>query len=99
MREQELNEKLARWAGVPDNIIFAGNCPECGQPMEFTQSLDACFKWLVPKVSKTNEVRIIIPPNTEKRYLVEIGHQDRVEAETLALALCLAIKKLIDKGG
>jgi len=65
MNEQELNKKLAEWAGFT-KIIQLGSCL-CGYPPNFiyknwnklsvgmfpipnfTQSLDACFRWLVPK--------------------------------------------------
>lgn len=101
-----LNKKLAEWRfpeyiriefakdGSINGVMPEGNYHWISKP--FTQSLDAIFKWLVPKVAFGNEIRIIIPPNTTQRFLVEIGHQDRVEERTLSLALCLTIEKLID---
>lgn len=50
---EELNKKLAEWAGfycleglwtIRDEDVLEVRLPD------FTQSLDACFKWLVPKV-------------------------------------------------
>jgi len=105
--EVVLNRKLAEWAGLKvistmdfkdrgelyiefkdgDGMI---NFLEC-----FTQSLDACFKWLVPKAQETNEIQILLPPGTAQRAIVIIGHNAPIEAKTPALALCKAIEKLI----
>jgi len=93
----ELNEKLARfaWVGLSDDDYeYLARQPE----NDFTNSLDACFKWLVPKVKDSREIIITIPPDppTRSRYIVEIAFNIRAEAETLSLALCLAIEKIID---
>lgn len=42
----ELNKKLAEWVG----ITLVG-VPDGCEP-QFTESLDACFKWLVPKLDE-----------------------------------------------
>jgi len=63
----------------------------------FTQSLDACFEWLVPEA-----VKMII--NSNKRLtkwgalkrLFELWIEECVEEEQIILALCLAIEKLVD---
>jgi len=108
---KELNEKLARWAGftqtVGESLEGIWTFPERSRASNmlpnFTEDLNACFKWLVPKFNWfilsggamgdhfTAECRLY-----EQK---EIGHK-RVfgEAETPALALCKAIEQLIDKG-
>jgi len=76
----------------------------------FPESLDACFKWLVPKVLQNKwKVRIAwsgIPPgkpqanlsNWDSQFIRQTRPQISVYAETPALALCKSIEKLIDKG-
>lgn len=102
MNEQELNKKLAEWAG------FTPAHPNCGNPKhmtepkgtlyggcvpipDFTQSLDACFKWLIPKVqTKVGDRKLVGLVNGAVCYAVD-------HKMATALALCLAIEKLIDK--
>ena len=74
----------------------------------FTDSLDACFKWLVPKLGTTLIGVDFIPPyrkqgewlcnvEFEKVYMGRfIIESYRAKGETSALALCRAIEKLID---
>lgn len=117
-QEQELNEKLAEWAGFalvdwekqvcgtaqpwislryPDNTYHdRNNMPN------FTQSLDDCFKWLVPKLrsgaSAYSRAITLYQCRTKWGcYLSEDKGRYSV-AETPALALCLAIEKLIEGG-
>ena len=64
----------------------------------FTDSLDACFEHLVPKL----EYAQISWQNPPKVYCVAFasivgGLEFSAEAETPALALCKAIEKLIDE--
>ena len=127
MMQQELNrldKKFAEWAGFtnygdtdwrrPDGMLAGGTglCPD------FTQSLDACFKWLVPK-SRMDTLWIINnldSPTPKLEYCFgitrgegndlicwdkEIPIEDCLSpiVDTPALALCLAIEKLIDSGG
>ena len=85
-REQKLNKELTEWAGLEDVL-------ELGRICTFTQSFDACIEWLVPKI---------------KGYTLQScddGHLAYVFTETSkefgidrrpALAMCLAIEKLID---
>lgn len=63
MKEQKLNEKLAKWVGLKDVQTFLDHTgkvnkiqfenPEHKQLYivvnPFTQSLDVCFKWFKPK--------------------------------------------------
>jgi len=99
---QELNEKLAEWAGFHsvhyrDGETHGYDTKEALYWLQFTQSLDACFKWLVPKIQDddySQEVTIYQYPNGWGCY---IGDMRKYQvAETPALALCLAIEKLID---
>lgn len=100
MDEQELNKKLAEWVGVDSFPIY----PTGYDYPDFTQSLDACFKWLVPRLAEwsiSNKER----DEGEVLPYAEIGYRNDSNkwsyfeewAETPSLALCLAIEKLIDK--
>ena len=70
-----------------------------------TESLDACFKWLVPNIK--GEWSISVGKHTDRpTYYGRIqgfyfdSPQYRGDSnESPALALCLAIEKLIDGGG
>ena len=118
MTEQELNKKLAEWAGFkreyanvylgavwknPDGNWYGDTLPN------FAQSLDACFKWLVPKLIATNIVlRLGCSRNKHEIVwwagLLQLGEgmpyhfkeHYHSGGENLTLALCLAIEKLID---
>lgn len=108
MNEQELNKKLAEWVGFhkrqpeisvdwwrPDGQ-YEGSCLP-----DFPHSLDACFKWLVPKLNEQAlRIRLINQPVGGNTFFCAIGGKHLAhgwaEAETLAIALCLAIEKLID---
>jgi hypothetical protein len=112
MNEQELNKKLAEWAGFKEikcyekgNERYAYWIEPVSEenygllPPNFTQSFDACFKWLVPKLYGFWLHRSI---NCRDFYFEgSYGDADgathyNAEANTPALALCLAIEKLID---
>ncbi len=71
---------------------------------DFSNSLDACFKWLVPKLPDYYITFTIYPDNIVEAYIMYYpnGKDNALEeaygqGETSALALCLAIEKLIDK--
>ena len=72
----------------------------------FTSSLDDCFKWLVPKLEEKHFC-VMLDRGMLEKYWVALKHTSQVihdhnyweEAETPALALCLAIEKLIDAKG
>ena len=101
----ELNRKLAEWAGftsesrTPNSMWLwtDGDYHNCIP--NFTESLDACFKWLVPELLLDKKVTITIW-NGEKLWYVQLSRPHKFfivgQAETLALALCLVIEKLID---
>lgn len=95
MNEQELNRKLAEWAGFHsvhfrDGETHGYDSQEKLHWLQFTQSLDACFKWLVPKVQA----------KIGNRKLIELVYDVVCYAINnklgVALALCLAVEKLID---
>jgi hypothetical protein len=108
MNEQELNKKLAIWAGFrqPSPPFTYWKCPPNisptvgrDNPPKFTQSLDACFKWLVPTPLKDNpdvQAILTITFDYDSCSIIDIiGKEFRGESEFPALALCLAIEKLI----
>ena len=101
----ELNKKLAEWAGLslaeePDPYsgfyLFADTDGIC-HTADFTHSLNACFKWLVPKLSKPS-VHFYFGDNGCICRLYtgsETGRRYEVEAESPSLALCRAIERMI----
>jgi len=98
--ELELNKKLAKWAGFKwQPITETWLYPSEGLRLElpdFSQSLDACFKWLVPKL--TGEWTIAIANGHDFPYVATVknlGSSTKV-GNTPALALCRAIEKLIE---
>ena len=105
----DLNKKLAEWVGFnfgkdfPDIYSTHGYGSDptgvmiSGLP-NFTESLDTCFKWLLPK-SRVEAIKLM--PTTSGGYgcsLIPEGWGSSVSAlaETPALALCKAIQKLTD---
>jgi len=66
----------------------------------FTQFLDTCFKWLVPSALEKITKRGFIPPIMKLFQLwydeLVTLTRDSSNTEQAALALCLAIEKLID---
>jgi len=109
---EELNKKLADWAGFTEVVakgtltIKVWKDPQGREDMcnpNFTESLDACFKWLVLKLICTANYSIIITQNLGQcigyvRPLQGGKQYDAVDNHNPALALCLAIEKLIDGG-
>jgi len=108
---EELNKKLAEWAGIPlSPIDFGVPCTEGGyDPPNFTESLDACFKWLVPKLNDSGYGIYKFTQYSFHSFGVELGaltYQGTINrymdgicaavAREPALALCLVIEKLID---
>ena len=93
--EQALNKKLAEFAGFVRYENWEKDLPD------FPQSLDACFKWLVPESLKKLMEMGYAPPLMAlfTRWYDEIVtlKGDSSKVDTAALALCLAIEKLIDK--
>lgn len=118
LNEQELNKKLAEWAGLKhldyDIVPITGEKrqDDCRvepnydkqtvghwsfNPPDFTESLDACIKWLAPKLGMWE----INHYNDDKKYSawVSLGYDGwntaELDGKTPALAFCSAIEKLI----
>ena len=122
---KELNKKLAEWAGFIkassgwvegvwkfpfDGTNMGSMVDQSYQVLpDFTSSLDACFKWLVPKLdslgwyltlrSHVYSRDLVRNPDYEAA-LATGSERIRITAHDFnsALALCLAIEKLIDGG-
>lgn len=106
-REQELNKKLAEWRWPNSHICVFVDGIEIDWPTGkgwrielLTESLDACFKWLVPK-AVGSLADTDLSTNIEATYklfdmwLQEISRSPyKVDYE--AMALCLAVEKVID---
>ena len=115
--DSELNKRLAEWAGW-----HSFNENGCGYPPNnipkqprlypiFTQSLDACFKWLVPKLRIGGEypylkeiILDIAMCDVEMYYcylrydsLHDDGFVEREEVQASAENPALALCKAIDK--
>lgn len=117
---KELNEKLAKWAGFTHTVHHTEgyhvryNYPDGTTDdrikytlPDFTSSLDACFKWLVPKFRSVHphswiDISIVGAVTTGVTTFI-INIWDSPDNSTAgsrdtnaALSLCLAIEKLID---
>jgi len=116
--KQKLNEKLARWAGFIEADIrkryyfaiggerrakwYRPDSEYSDRLPNFTNSLDACFKWLVTKaIDEGYDIGIFV----NERIVVSRFEKPEFYTEELAdgisitpLALCLAIEKLIKAG-
>jgi len=104
--------------GYKTTDSFCENCHRAGGYVpfpcipDFTDSLDACFKWLVPKIQSEYEISIVTDDSFRNRGTTRItlthvtkgshGVDKFYPLEYLgmdnnpALALCLAIEKVID---
>lgn len=96
---QGLDKRLEEWVGfIP--IAIDGYAPFWKDPNyknidnapDFTESLDACFKWLVPKYIS------ILMESVSEQTAYEMLFYKWLQEGFDALALCLAIEKLIDGG-
>lgn len=114
---KELNRKLAEWAGFAEIpwYVRAGkqifewlspNAERHNETPDFVKSLDACFKWLVPKLDINDKVLVRWSPvRGYREYTAEIwiwgfpGKDFVVEwtTETPSLALSKAFEAVIDK--
>lgn len=102
---KELNRKLAEWAGFKFDKggssmsgIYIRPRWYCSKPYykdldlpDFTESLAACFKWLMPKAIKEFGGEQVY--QTVKIPLIGFIFA----GNAIAPALCLAIEELIDK--
>ena len=103
MEKQKLNKKLAEWAGfryLPvvgyEGSVWVhpdwkyGNGKWDRELPDFTQSLDACFGWLVLEAKR----------RVNEQQFVQMMHDwlcAFLDGQDPAPALCLAISKLIEK--
>ena len=117
--KQKLNEKLAKWARLKDVQVFLDHSGkvtkiQCEKPNysqlyeiiePFTDSLDACFKWLVPKLVWWDmwsfEDTNIKGKRKEKFISASAQLKNGQKPQNIidknpTLALCLATEKLID---
>ena len=111
MTEEELNEKLAKWAGFtydpPDEKARRVGLIPCGMWIapdgnfdselpDFTHSLDDCFEWLVPKLTFV-QVQVV---DGGALCLASAEKGDRIEVfsatDQPAYALCKAIEKVLE---
>lgn len=112
--KQTLNEKLARWAGFAEADIrkrfyfaiggerlakwYRPGSEYSDKLPNFANSLDACFKWLVPKLRAITINNPLDKPNEWQVDIFAGGGIGKLldrtygEAETPALALCLAVE-------
>ena len=106
---EELNKKLAEWAGFTKAdikkryyfTIGGERVPKWYPPdseysdklPNFPNSLDACFKWLVPEYEK--RYGIYAKADLLCKWLDLYENNQRYKDKP-ALALCKAIEKLID---
>lgn len=108
----QYNEKLVKWLGWQFSPF--GYWYDVGKDAHkkrrpnprFTDSLDLCFKWLVPKLIEQNRwsIQLESKPSFPNTFFATISDSlnphlatFRVQADTPALALCFAIAQLIDK--
>ena len=109
----ELNQKLINFAGIfvndigEEHWIGLDNENKVIHLEPFTTSLDACFKWLVPKLfalHKTISLGYTTFIGEElNHWYVHIlacdftgAYLEGIDKKSPALALCKAIEKLID---
>ncbi len=113
---QELDKKLAEWAGFKAGEVFTQGMLTGHQHFDapdgtafldidmpnFTQSLDACFKWLVPKLNllwgSTGRLEFHPGKGITTCYIFLSNGVFEGASEESSLALCLALEKLADKG-
>ncbi len=92
---EELREKLAWWVGFGYDIWLGWIYPDgenFDEAPNFPESLDACFKWLVPEVYERYGQQITQALLEAWAIYIGSGAYWRKEAEVL----CLAIEKLVD---
>ena len=101
----KLNKKLAKWAGflqvsdvaIPYHYTPDGHVITRSSSMPtFAESLDDCYKWLVPKLP------YVVLENCQAGYIVFVSPNMRDKYNSTnkspSLAICSAIEKLIDGG-
>jgi len=102
---QKLDKKLTEWADAKEYFTDEDGCPH-RKVIQFTQSLDACFRWLVPKLRQQDinlriefqGLAVDIKGSNPRDDDFPTLQKSFAYADTPALALCLAIEKIIDRG-
>jgi hypothetical protein len=112
---EKLNKKIAKWCGwkyfpeedqdrrwlIPKPYnVWTWNCPN------FTNSMDACVKWVIPKLhSKLFRLSLYTYINLEPLVQIDLAGLTLPEdspicyrgfGETIPIAFCLVVEKLID---
>ncbi len=93
----EGNAKVPDWKQPDGQTSWCGSSK--GWLPDFPHDLNACFKWLVPKLV---QVQLVVTPGLRNAASVYVdphaNNQSMFEAEAahLALALCRAIEQMID---
>jgi hypothetical protein len=85
----ELNERLAKAIG--------DSCPIGGSTPDFTNSMDACIKWIVPILHAPVEIGNIKMKDGTKGWCCRIGNSGWQQAESVSLAFCLAAIKYFEE--
>jgi len=108
-KETDLNCKLAEWAGWTcengefhrrwyppgvKHLIINQYYENYRYLPDFLQSLDACLKWLIPKVDTYG--LCTVHGNKHLATVIKDAKMGSAVAESAPLALCLAVEKLIN---
>jgi len=90
----ELNKRLAEWAG----LHWTGHYwEETGtEGIDYINDISACFKWLVPKAISYLMGQKTFDRRSAVKHLFEKWFEEYAQCFDFALALCLAIEKLIE---
>ena len=99
MGNKALNKKLAEWAGLDYDASGAIYNPDEGTWCYnfFTESLDACFRWLVPKILNMGRNVCLMTVGNDWIFIISPNEIYEVDsAKTPALAICGAVEKFID---
>ena len=104
--EQELNKKMAEWR-FPDAVSITVGAEHIFITFEhgnellhlLTQSLDACFEWLAPEIRRRKLILELNDMGDWHWDIWNIGGKILAceDDDNPALALCLAISKLIEQ--
>lgn len=112
----EKNKKLAEWSGFESTTVYfdlgggksgnhlwlKNNLAYMDEELDFFNDLNACFKWLVPKLINANRWlgMITVDYSWGVQYTFAITEEDKTNIEFSdkepAQALCGAILKLIE---
>ena len=100
--QEKLSEKLAIWAGLRQNKLGVYGIRDTNGSFHkpdkmFTDSLDACFKWLMPEFIKAFHNNPLAIELLLIDWREDIKHASQfADVSFYAKRFCLAIEKLID---